>query len=259
MRLYSITVSARLIASIYGGVRVHIDFYSDRLGWYNQVVDDGSSEASISSSSSSDEEELEDEVHYETMSVEEIEDFRCSEMSMSVVVAPEEHRRTTPTSGGMMRKLFNRLFRPSTPTSHDNRHSHTSTSASTVLSTACFARVPSTQRAQCESDAPSGCILPACLQISAGGVSIDFSERNHGRKSSSNESEQPDTPLLSQTERPDDNVLGPLPKSLPLAPPAEGIPPVSQLCSNLTLQGMQLVAASPTTEPEPGVLMQCSC
>ena len=186
-------------------------------GFLEEHQVDSSSASSGSSCSSSDEDDetvalgtaaVEERAICESMSMEEIEDYRRSEMGVSVTKDAEEHSpRTLGNSAnssaqdrktGVMRKLLSRVFGPTTPRRLETQHLRASEGGSLSASYSSSCASVGGNDLNASLKASFNDTSPKVSRVAAAGVSVNISELKNGRGSSSSGSESYDSPLISK-------------------------------------------------------------
>lgn len=133
----------------------------------------------------------------ENMSVEEIEDYRRSEMAASVTTATQDQHGNGSSneqgrSTGVVRKLLSRLYRRATPRRRELQQFRASTGSSSSSSRYSSIGSNDLNKSLRASEGTS----PAFSRVAAAGISVNISELNRGRDSSSSCSDRSDTPLV---------------------------------------------------------------
>jgi hypothetical protein len=164
-------------------------------------VDNDSSGSSDSSGASGEEEDdtvaVMPPAGLEDMSVEEIEDYRRSEMAASVTTATQDQHGNGGSneqggSTGVVRRLLSRLYRRATPRRRELQQFRVSTGSSRSSSRYSSIGSNDLNKSLRASEATS----PAFPRVAAAGISVTISELNRGRDSSSSCSDRSETPLV---------------------------------------------------------------
>lgn len=168
----------------------------------SQVNNDSSGSSESSGASSGEEEE--DNVAVipptglENMSVEEIEDYRRSEMGISVTTATEDQHGSCSsneqrTNTGVVHKLLNWFYRRPTPRRRDRDLQHIKASTGSYSSSP-YSSIGSNDlnNSLHSSEGTS----PGFSRVAAAGVSVNISELNRERDRSLSSLDRSDTPLV---------------------------------------------------------------